>query len=383
MLPSKSRIAFVSTMAGAPWGGSEELWCQSALRLAKRGKLIAASVYKWPKTPQSVSCLLAAGVKVQQRPFEHGLLSRIRRKIVVPNMRSHVFEIMQFLKWVQPSLIVLSDGKPLPPIDVIELCIERKWKFVTIGHNGSDCWWPGDEIAARYRDALKVARMCYFVSENVRRLIEKQLGCVISNSDIVRNPFNVAYDVNLLWPMLRQSEEVCFACVGSLHPNWKGQDLLLEALAKPVWQSRAWRLTFFGEGPSKNVLERLVSNLGLGNRVLFAGHVSSIVNIWKANHVLVQPSRSEGLPISIVEAMLCGRPVVATDVAGHSEVIDDGVNGFLADAPTTKSLEEAIERLWINRFKLEQMGSAARDLIRKRVPADPVGVFLEKLVNCL
>ena len=65
--------------------------------------------------------------------------------------------------------------------------------------------------------------------------------------------------------------------------------------------------------------------------------------------MLVMPSRFEGLPLAIVEAMLCARPVVATDVAGHAEVVEDGVTGFLADAPTVGAIAAALERCWVRR----------------------------------
>jgi glycosyltransferase involved in cell wall biosynthesis len=82
-------------------------------------------------------------------------------------------------------------------------------------------------------------------------------------------------------------------------------------------------------------LKRLSNRLGLSGRVSFAV-VSRIEDIWASHQVLVMPSRVEGPPLVIVEAMLCGRPVVATDVAGNSEVVEDGVTGFLANAPITK-----------------------------------------------
>ncbi|WP_423787774.1 glycosyltransferase, partial [Klebsiella pneumoniae] len=89
--------------------------------------------------------------------------------------------------------------------------------------------------------------------------------------------------------------------------------------------------------------------MGLGDRVKFAGFVTSVENIWAANHALILPSRYEGMPLAMVEAMLCARPVVATDVAGHAEIIDDAINGFLADAPTVGSLGKALDRLWARR----------------------------------
>jgi glycosyltransferase involved in cell wall biosynthesis len=84
----------------------------------------------------------------------------------------------------------------------------------------------------------------------------------------------------------------------------------------------------------------------------------------------------------MVEAMTCARPIVATDVAGHSEIIEDGVTGFLADAPTASSIGKALERLWDRRMCLEAIGKAAAERIRQKVPADPVRVFSEK-IKCL
>jgi glycosyltransferase involved in cell wall biosynthesis len=138
-------------------------------------------------------------------------------------------------------------------------------------------------------------------------------------------------------------------------------------------------LTVYGDGPSKDILSRLVERLGLAHRIAFAGHVSSIEDIWARNHLLAHPSRSEGMPMSVIEAMLCGRPVIATDIAGHPEIIEDGISGFLSDAPTKKSLARTLERVWEQRAVLEKMGQEAALRIRQRIPSDPAGVFFEKL----
>jgi glycosyltransferase involved in cell wall biosynthesis len=128
----------------------------------------------------------------------------------------------------------------------------------------------------------------------------------------------------------------------------------------------------------RNGLERLAQRLGLSDRVVFVGHVSP-AEIWASNHVLVMPSRLEGLPLAMVEAMLCGRPVVATDVAGHSEIIEDGVTGFLADAPTVSSMAKALERFWARRAHAVEIGAAASKRIRGLRPPDPVRIFSEKI----
>ena len=130
-------------------------------------------------------------------------------------------------------------------------------------------------------------------------------------------------------------------------------------------------------------IEYMANSLGLEDRVSFAGHCENIELIWTLNHVLVQPSRYEGLPLSVVEAMLCARPVVATDVAGHSEVIKDGVTGFLADAPTTQSIAGALDRAWQARAELDKIGKMSSELIHNLVPPDPAGVFADKLATYL
>jgi glycosyltransferase involved in cell wall biosynthesis len=141
-------------------------------------------------------------------------------------------------------------------------------------------------------------------------------------------------------------------------------------------------LYLYGEGAMREGLERLAQRLGLGDRVVFAGHVN-VQEIWASNHVLVMPSRYEGLPLAIVEAMLCGRPVVATNVAGHSEIIEDGVTGFLADAPTVGSVANALERFWVRRCSAKEIGAVASDRIRQIIPSDPALIFSNKIKEIL
>ena len=93
------------------------------------------------------------------------------------------------------------------------------------------------------------------------------------------------------------------------------------------------------------------------------------------------PSRFEGLPLSLVEAMLCARPAVATNVAGNTEVIEDGETGFVAAAPTAGHLDEAMERAWRHRGDWRSMGVEAARRIRRLVPPDPAGEFVEELLT--
>jgi glycosyltransferase involved in cell wall biosynthesis len=178
------------------------------------------------------------------------------------------------------------------------------------------------------------------------------------------------------WPVEAPDHELRMACVGRLSAE-KGQDILFEVLASSCWMERNWRLTLYGDGPARDVLERLVKSLKLQDRVYFAGHVP-VEKIWNENHIMVAPSRHEGMPLTVVEAMFCGRPVVATNVGGNPEVIKDGVTGFLA-APAMECFSEAMERMWKQRGRLQEIGKLAAASIRELMPEDPVSIFAEKI----
>jgi glycosyltransferase involved in cell wall biosynthesis len=372
----RERIAFVSTMIGASWGGSEELWSRTALELKAQGFLVHASVGRRLPLHSRIVNLVERGIEVWFRPEPYPLWKQAHRALT--GKTPVTLEAQRLFAARRPSLVVISEGNGLPSIDLLELCVEKRLPFVVIQQANVEWLWVPDESAERYRRVLPAAQKCYFVSKSNQRLTEKQIGCELPNAEVVRNPFSVDFSTFSAWPQLGPQGELRFACVARLDPRAKGQDILLEALAKPPWTARAWRLFLYGEGPMRDSLERLLRSLGLSDRVIFAGH-ASVEEIWASNHVLVMPSRHEGLPLAIIEAMLCGRPVIATDVAGHSEVIEDGVTGFLADAPTVVSMAKALERFWARKNEAQEIGAAASKNIRQLVPPDPVRVFSEKI----
>jgi glycosyltransferase involved in cell wall biosynthesis len=111
----------------------------------------------------------------------------------------------------------------------------------------------------------------------------------------------------------------------------------------------------------------------------FTGFVDDIETLWSRHHALILPSQYEGMPVALVEAMLCGRAAIVTDVAGNRELIRDGINGFLAKAPTLELLDEAMNRAWTNRGSLMEMGRVAAEDVRKWVSEDPGTDFAREL----
>jgi glycosyltransferase involved in cell wall biosynthesis len=395
LLVAGKHILFVSSVENTPWGGGEELWSQTALDLAANGFAVSASVSAWPPLPaqrgfvsterifhRQVSNLIEHGVEVRLRPKPYPLRNRAWRALIASQKSPITLEVERMVAKRSPELVVISDGAPFPPLDLLEMCTSKGVPFVIIVQCNHYFWWPADTLAVRYRVTLAAAQRCFFVSDANRRMAEKQIGCELPNAELVRNPFNVDFNASPPWPPIGKDIEWHFACVGRLEPAGKGQDILFEVLAGPAWTTRDWRLHLYGDGEDRGGLERWAQRLGLAGRVVFEGHVAEVEQIWSQNHALVLPSRIEGLPLAVIEAMLCGRPVVATDVAG-SEVVEDGVTGFLADAPTVSSLGNAIERFWARREDAREIGAKAAERIRRLVPPDPVRIFAGKIRELL
>ena len=374
------RIVFISGMAGAPWGGSEVLWSQAALRLRAAGHAVLASVVRWPETPEPIQHLRTAGIVVDERQlvpaslFQTVLAKLLRQPPQPPDIKASWRRILAF----QPDLIYLSDGGVTCGLKWVSRCQAAGIPYVLMVHANAEQWWPNDESVPVWLAAYAGARQAYFVSQANLTLLEMQLAARVTNAEVVRNPFNVSWQANPAWPVADGVFKL--ACVGRLDAGAKGQDLLLQVLAMDKWRARPWQVTLFGTGPNATGLKRLAEFYQLGNRVKFAGHVANVEEIWCNHHALIQPSRYEGLPLTVVEAMLCGRLVIVTDVAGAPELVEDNVTGFVAAAPSVTLLDEAMERAWERRDEWQALGQAAALSIRKQIPADPAQIFVDKLL---
>ena len=115
-----------------------------------------------------------------------------------------------------------------------------------------------------------------------------------------------------------------------------------------------------GDGPLREELEAEAAKLGLGERIIFAGHRRDVDKILTCLDVLVLPSVTEGLPLIILEAMAAACPVVATSVGGVPEAVEDGKTGLLVPAMDERALAGAVKKLLANPDAARDMGLAGR-----------------------
>ena len=379
--PSPLRIAILSANE-TPWGGSEELWFETALGLSAQGCRVHVLKPRLPHGCDRMSSLKRAGCGTSDltRPF---LMPRILYEQIVRFSRLGALAWLMFwaglsLLRFRPHLVVLAQGGNWDGVHLGFVLNALKLPYVIISQKAAELYWPPDKLRRQVQMLYRRAKHAYFVSDHNRELTELQLGERLHRASVVRNPFLVDFHTPAPWPVEQQI--VNLACVGRLYPMEKGQDLLLQLLAKPKWRERPLRVTFFGEGVNEEALQGIVDLLGLEN-VHFAGQVDDVTQIWREHHALVLPSRAEGLPLVIVEAMLAGRVVIATNAGGNGEVIDDGICGFVSDSCSVAGLDEAMERAWARLPEWPAIASAAADHIRRLVPQEPGGELAAALMK--
>ena len=119
----------------------------------------------------------------------------------------------------------------------------------------------------------------------------------------------------------------------------------------------------------------------LEDRVSFFGHVNDIrSDIWANNHVLLMPSQYEGCPISLYDAAICSRPSVVSDVGGNAEFVENGFNGYVAEAPSVKSFGASMEKLWQSKNEMEEFGKNARKKALSILDLSPEKTIIQKFI---
>ena len=369
------KYLFIMAQEGLPWGGSEPLWSSAAEHLVRRGNEVRVSAKDWGKPIPQIERLRSAGCQIFYR--DCGIPPFFRRQLrklfpAPPFFKSHMAAAGEDV-----DLVVVCSPDNRTGFEWMESARGSGRKYAVIAQSAVVYWWPSDDVAERLAEAYENASGSYFVAQAILEISRSQFGTALEKAKVVRNPFNVSYDASPPWPA-SPDEQLALACVGRLDVISKGQDVLLQVLGLPHWKERNVRLAVIGTGPNERVLRRMADRLGLIN-VEFPGHQDDVEKIWSEHHALVLPSRFEGMPLTVVEAMLCGRPCIVTDVGGNRELVRDGMNGFMAKAPTVELLDEAMNRAWENRARLKEMGRVAAKDARQFVSRDPGGDLAREL----
>jgi glycosyltransferase involved in cell wall biosynthesis len=362
------------------WGGSEDLWSGAAGRLAQAGHTVAAYKTVVEQGSPEIRQLAQSGVRVfDARPAHRSELVRAAFRVsprAALRWSNRSFE--RDVDELRPDLVLVSQSENFDGLHFAEFCRRRGLRYALLAQKASDAVWPADHVRRTMRVVYRDALRCFFVSRHNQTLTEAQLGETLPHAEVVWNPWRVQAAEPLPWPEVTAGLRL--ACVGRLWVPDKGQDMLLRVLARPAWRTRALRVSFFGKGEHGHALEGMARYLGLEN-VRFCGFTRDVAAIWRDHHALVLPSRAEGRPLTMIEAMWCGRPSIAAATAGGiAEMIEDGETGFLAGSASEDQLADAMERAWQRRDDWQAVGAQAFRRVRALAPADPVGELVDRLL---
>lgn len=257
--------------------------------------------------------------------------------------------------------------------------------------HGEHGWEVGDPRGLSPR-SLRIRRACRPVihryvpmSQDIARWLERDVGVP---ADRIRQLYS-GVDIERFRPGGPRATDAAMAeagagagrgptlgTIGRLDPV-KNQEALLEAFARLRQRHAGLRLVIVGDGPLRGHLQSRAQSLGVAGDVTFTGSRTDTPELLRGFDVFVLPSVNEGISNTILEAMACGVPVVASGVGGNPELVADGVCGSLYDPADPQALQQAILPYLGNPALRERQGRAARERVVQNFSLDSmVGRYL-------
>jgi glycosyltransferase involved in cell wall biosynthesis len=237
---------------------------------------------------------------------------------------------------------------------------------------------------ARYEAASRIVANSQWVADQVSAsgTLQEKIAVIFEGAEIpARLSLEQRREARRLW---RQPQDaLLLGCVGVLSRD-KGQQWLIRAAAELGAEFPGLRLLLAGDGPCRGDLEALAGQLGVADRIVFAGFVKDVENVYAALDIFLLPSFFEALNNSLLAAMAYEIPSIAFRRGALPEIIEDGTSGLLVEAASVAELSTAIRRLLRDREFARSLGNAGRRRIETCFSADRmVGSTLRLYEQCL
>ena len=237
------------------------------------------------------------------------------------------------------------------------------------------CWHLVDQVLAvssAHRD--KLAKTINFPSEKILTLM--------NGVDTTRFSANSFTKTELRESLQISGDSIVIGTVGRLVPV-KNQKMLISAFAELLPSFPRLRLIIVGDGPLMGDLVRLTQLLDVGKNIQFLGRRSDVPQLLCAMDIFALTSDSEGMSNTILEAMSCSLPVVATETGGNPGLISNNITGKLVSVNSVDALTEALADLVKDRVKRAAFGRAGREMIEKKYSLAKMVSRYEKLYERL
>ena len=345
-------------MNGSAWGGSEELWFRTALWMSRHHYKIGIGCYDWMEKQGQITELKNAGCTVYLLPNKKGLLNKAFAKKIL-----HSIPLQEY------NLTVISQGGWEEILHSTFSNLNKKIAvYVILNHNYNET----AVLSFRKKKLLQKwssgARMNFGATKKIFEVIENKFRITIDNKATLVNPITFNPEVNAT-PYPEFTNDTCkWVMLAELDTARKAQDVLITVLSSSKWKARNWQLHLFGKGKDKEQLDKLIIDLGLTDKVFLQGFTTNIKQTLLNCHLLLQCTRFDAMPLSVVEAMSMARPCVVSRVGDMPIWVEEGVNGFVCNEVSVPGLDEALEKSWQQKSLWETMGKNAFETFIKKYP---------------
>jgi len=298
--------------------------------------------------------------------------------ITVPEIRSYydfnnIFQFGKVLRSIRPAIFHANLNWPLScSYGIFAAYFARVKIIIATQHLYSEIGWRRGRIEQKLISypVNKYIAVSYDVARQLREIIVPENKIEVVHNGIILEDYNSrAYNVSGddVYSSIRKNGETypIVITVARLDKQ-KGHTYLLKAAADVPGTI----FVFVGDGPEKANLENQARELSLADRVIFLGKRYDIPELLNGCDIFVLPSLYEGLPLSIMEAMAAGKPVVASDIGGVNELIRDGETGYLVPAGDTQALARSINTLVSDPALAGKIALAGKTLVEKEFSAD-------------
>jgi glycosyltransferase involved in cell wall biosynthesis len=304
------------------------------------------------------------------------------------HIQAHGIFVNKLLKSIESNFDIVHLHSPLIPV------IHTSLPSVVTEHGTSRSYINSLKLLDSYSLVLKTFSKMYFA---IDRKVVNSADKVTAVSNDCANDLRAYYgikdveivykgvDSNFFIPNENKNEENSYILYTGRLSSGKGLSDLIKSAKYVCKDHPAIRFILAGEGPAKKSFKKLVHDFKLDKNVFFVGHLdqNTLLKYYQNATVSVLPSYYEGLPGSLLEAMSCGIPTIATAVGGMPEVVVEGETGFLIPPNNPAKLASAISKLLKDEKLRKQMGKNARKRVKRYYDWDIITNNIEKIYKSL
>ena len=217
------------------------------------------------------------------------------------------------------------------------------------------------------------------VSENLKRELVEKFKIAPENKISV---IELGFELGELFKLpARENEEVVnIGIVGRLVPI-KNHKMLFKVCRAGL--NLPYRIVVIGDGEMREELEKYVIELGIEDKVEFRGWIKDLKAIYEGLDIVALTSLNEGTPVSLIEAMAAGRPIVATNVGGVKDIVEDGKSGYLVESGNVEEFTKKLLELIKDPEKRRTFGQNGRDIVKNRFTKERLIKDTKELYNNL